>query len=199
MKPQMKSQISIDLIIVFSILLVISSSVFVTVNRRNAELISSRSRLYAKAICERIATDINTVFLAGDGTKKTIGLPDSLKDNSNYMINIYPTSHIVEVLWFYGNETRRYNCPILFGDLTGNLTNILDDFNVTNSGNESGIDPLQDYSGCNDYCENRGYDYGVCRHYGLQECRDHGEDPGKGNVHSVCKIEMVAVCCCGYD
>lgn len=196
---KMKSQVSTDLIIVLSVLLIVFSSVATTVNHRNEELTSSRTRLYAKALCERIATDINTVFLAGDGAKKTVELPELLKDNSNYLVNIYPKSHIVEIFWFYGNETRHYSCPILFGDLAGNLTNILDDFNVTNEDDESGIDPFQEYNECNGYCENKGYGYGVCRHYGIEDCRDHGEDPAKGNINSFCKIKRVAVCCCGYD
>jgi hypothetical protein len=194
----MKSQVSADLIIVLSVALIIFLSVFGTIDRRNDEVVSLRTRLYAKAICERAAAGINTVFLAGDGSKKTVELPDALKDNSNYLVDIYPTSHFVEVLWFYGNETRHYSCPILFGDLTGMLTGLIDDFNVSNEGNGSGIDPLQDFNECDDYCINRGYGYGVCRHHGLQDCRDHGEDPAKGNVHSICRAEVTSVCCCGY-
>lgn len=190
-----KSQVSVDLTIVLSAAMVIFLVVLITVSNRNEDLVFQRTKLYAKSICEKVAIDINTVFFAGDGTQKTVELPDSLKDNSHYLVNIYPTSHFVEVLWFYGNETKNYHCPIIFGNLECTLTNLVDDFNLSSDGC---IEPSQDYNGCEEYCLNRDYDYGICRPHGVDNCRDHGEDPGKGNVHSFCRIGVNSVCCCGY-
>ena len=195
-KPKkMKSQVSTDLTIVLAVALIIFLSIFVTIENRNNELNHLKTKLYAKAICDKVAIEINTIFLAGDGAQKTVELPDSLKDNSNYIVNIYPKAHIVEVVWFYGNQTKYYHCPVVSGDLTCGLTNIVDDFNISNSGC---IDPLQDYNGCDEYCLNREYDYGICRPKGADDCKDHGEDPGQGNVNAMCKTGLNSVCCCGY-
>jgi len=203
-KKSDKSQISVEMVMIFSALLIIFVVMAVVIEQRNSDLIRGRSSFYAKTLCEQVASEINSIFLGGAGTQKTIHLPDSLKDGSAFLVSIYPEQHLLEVLWFYGakdsnqSEINRHLCSIVSGDLTGNLTNIAADFNISNSGqsgNNSVVPAI--YAGCNNYCTNLGYTYGICRHHGQTDCYDHGETPGQGNIHAECKIEGAANCCCG--
>ncbi|MFH1317040.1 MAG: hypothetical protein ABII01_05975 [Candidatus Woesearchaeota archaeon] len=132
-------QVSVDMIIMMSFLFIIFLIMATIILYRNSELVSSTQKYYAKSLSDQVATEINSVFNAGDGTQKTIILPDQLKDNTAYNINIYPNSRIVEIVWNYGEETRHYSSSIITTQITGDLTNISDDISILNVNGEIDI------------------------------------------------------------
>jgi len=186
-----KAQVSVDMIVMLSIVLLIFLVVFLTVFDRDSEVMGSRTRFYAKAYADKAATDINTVCLAGAGSTKTIKLPDKLKSGEDYQIDIYPQEHIAEITWVRGDELMHYSSPILC-NLTGR-TSFFGDINVSESGDLSN----ESVGACFGYCTDLGYEYGICRTAGKQNCRDHGEEPGHGTIHHFCKVVNASVCCCG--
>jgi len=133
MKKINKAQVSVDLIIVISMILLIFLVVFVTVYKRNDEVVSSRTKYYAKAVSDKLASEINTIYLAGDGATKTAELPASLKDNTDYSISIYPDARIVNINWSYTDKEMHYGSPIISKDITGTLTDISNDVVLTNN------------------------------------------------------------------
>ena len=175
-----KAQISTEFIIIASVVLVVFLVIFTIIDKRNDEFFASRTKIYVKELCDKVATEINAIFLAGNGATKRIILPETLKDDTDYLVNVYPTSHLVEIQWIYRDEVRQYTCPILFDDLTGDLALL----------NES-------YEGvCGDHCVERGFSAGICRQGGLKACKNNDEIPGHGNIHHFCRVELASVCCC---
>ena len=129
-----KAQISAEFIIIVSIALVVFLMMFSIIDKRNDELYSTRTMLYARKEADNLASSINTIFLAGDGAQKTITLPETLRDDKNYTINIYPTNHLVEIIWSSLGENRQYTSPLLTANITGNLTSLSNTtLTITNS------------------------------------------------------------------
>lgn len=128
-----RAQVSVDWIIMFAFLLILLLFMFVTVRDRDAEMISTSTKLYAKAVSDKVAGEINAVYLAGDGTSKTVGLPATLKDGTVYTVIIYPEARKVEIRWIYRNQTMHYSSPMLSKNLAGNLTRISNDISISNS------------------------------------------------------------------
>ena len=108
-----KSQITADFIITISIALIIFLAVFVIADKRNDMLDSTRERLYAKQEADKAALEINSVFLAGSGTNKSVFLPETLKGGSPYNITIYPSLRIVNIDYYFNGEKRNYQAGIL--------------------------------------------------------------------------------------
>src|SRR3989338_6726009 len=108
-----KSQITADFIITISIALVIFLAVFAIADKRNNMLDSTRERLYAKQEADKAALEINSVFLAGIGTNKSVFLPATLKGGSPYNITVYPSLRIVNIDYYFNGEKRNYQAGIL--------------------------------------------------------------------------------------
>jgi hypothetical protein len=119
-----KSQISVEFVIVIAIALVIFLTLFAIIDRRNDELYSTRTALYARQEADKFASAINTIFLAGDGAQKTIILPETLRDNKDYEINLYPSSHLLEIKWASLEQTKHYDSPLITADITGSLESL---------------------------------------------------------------------------
>lgn len=128
-----KTQISTEFIIILSIALIVFLFLFTIANKRSDELYSTSKMLYAKQEADKLATAINTIFLAGNGASKTVNLPETLKDNANYNITVYPTEHIVDITFSSFGNLRHYSAPILTADVTGDLNIMNNDVNLTNS------------------------------------------------------------------
>jgi len=186
-----KTQVSVDFVVVFSILLLVFLSVLVIMNKRDNEFLASKTKFYAKSVCDRVATEINMVCLAGDGAKKTVKLSRTLKDNNYYLLRVHPTSHIIEVLWVYNNELMHHSCPIVCG-VTGNIS-VGGDFNVSNEVNGT---QAVNYNVCEGYCADYGNNYGICRN-DVNDCYVNGENPSQDNIYPFCSLEGASVCCCG--
>ncbi|MBW2965950.1 hypothetical protein KY342_02485 [Candidatus Woesearchaeota archaeon] len=119
-----KSQISAEFIIIASVSLVVFLIMFSIIDKRNDELYSERTMLYARMESDKLASSINTIFLAGGGAQKTISLPETLRDDKNYTINIYPTHHLVEIIWNSLGKNKQYTSILITADITGNLTSL---------------------------------------------------------------------------
>ena len=127
-----RSQISTELIIVLSAMLIIFIIIISIMNKRSDEYFYNRRLLDAKEYSEEVASQINTVYLAGPGTKAKVELPQTLMDNTNYSINIYPQHHSIEITWMSKDNIRHYSSQVLTSNITGNISNINGDINITN-------------------------------------------------------------------
>ena len=94
----------------------------------------------AKKHSEKIATTINMVFLSGPGTISSVSLPQTLIDDTNYTINIYPQDHRVEVSWMSKTDLRTYASQIVTSNVTGNLVGLSGTINITNTDGEISIE-----------------------------------------------------------
>jgi hypothetical protein len=188
----MRAQVSADFIITLAIALAVFIFFFLIVTNRNAEFDEQKTRLFAKQLADKFAAEVNTVYLSGPGTSKTIELPNTLKDQTAYLINFYPQLQIVEIIW-QTKQINRYVAPIMA--FSGeNITNINDDVNITFSEDGLSIDISQSANDCNSFCIYYGASYGICRK-GTSKCEDNGELSLGGN--SFCIRELGGVCCCG--
>lgn len=122
LKKKKKSQISVDFMIIIAIAIFVFLVMFALVNRRNNDLQSLQTTLYARQLADKVATEINTVFLAGDGTTKTIEIPETLKDETSYTLKVYPEERIVNIMWTSKGSMRQYSSPVVTGAINGNLT-----------------------------------------------------------------------------
>jgi hypothetical protein len=190
-------QISVDLIIVLAIVFVIFIIILTTVYSRDDSFISQRTKYYASTLCNKIALNVNTVFLSGEGINKTIFIPLKLKDGTNYSVNIYPRLHYVEVLWNFRGETQRYTCTTLFGNLQGNYTGRIGNINISYVANETQEDLSVAPIECRTWCNDHSYSYAVCRRTGQPDCAASGETEADSSVHFSCARQQAAKCCCG--
>ncbi|MBU2561186.1 MAG: hypothetical protein KKD17_02730 [Nanoarchaeota archaeon] len=117
-----KAQISTEFIIIASAALVVFLIILSIAGKRNDELYSARTTLYARQEADKLASSINTILLAGDGTQKTVSLPETLRDDEGYTINIYPSSRLVEITWNYSGKNRQYKAPLITADITGDMS-----------------------------------------------------------------------------
>ena len=124
----MKAQISVDFIIIISIALIVFLYLFSIIDKRNDELYSTRTSLYAKSVSDTLAFNINSVFLAGNGFKKNILLQNKLKDDTGYNLNIYPTEHLIKIAW----NNRQYSSPILTSSISGDLSLLPGEYEIAN-------------------------------------------------------------------
>ncbi len=125
---KMKAQISVDFIIVISIALIIFLYLFTAADKRSDELYSKTTSLYARSVSDQLASNINSVYLAGYGFKKTVLLQETLKDNSNYNINIYPVEHLIKISW----NNRQYSSPVLTSSISGTLSSLKGEYEIAN-------------------------------------------------------------------
>ena len=133
-----KSQISAEFVIIASIILIVFLIMFSIIHKRNDELYSTRTMLYARQEADKLASNINTIFLAGNNAQKTIALPETLRDDKNYTINIYPSNHLIEIIWSSLGKNKQYTSTLITADVTGNLTS-LKNTTLTISNSDGGI------------------------------------------------------------
>ncbi|MBI2135622.1 hypothetical protein HYU06_00965 [Candidatus Woesearchaeota archaeon] len=127
-----KSQISVEFIIILAIMLIVFLIIFVVADKRTAEMYNTRTKLYAKMEADKLASDINGIFLAGSGTRKVTMLPNKLRDNSAYNISIYPSEHKLEVTWQSSGTNDHYSAALIAGNISGILGNLNYPVNVSN-------------------------------------------------------------------
>lgn len=132
MKKEKKSQISIDFMIVFAVLMIVFLFVFGISTSRTNELYGSQKFLNAKEIADSAAFYINSVFLAGHGTTKSFYIPEGLRDETQYALKIYPAARIVEIQW----EGRHYSAPIVSSAVSGVLNIPYGEVNLKNDFDE---------------------------------------------------------------
>lgn len=127
-----KAQISTELILILSIVFIMFLVILGTIDKRTDEYQYNRRLMDAKKYSEKVATTINMVYLSGAGTSATINMPTTLIDNTNYSINIYPKNHMVEISWMSKIDMRQHHNQIVTANITGNLTGLNGNINITN-------------------------------------------------------------------
>jgi len=189
----MKTQVSADFLIALTVALVMFLFLFAIIGDRSRQFDTERTRLHAKELADRVSADINAIYLAGPGTTKTIELPNSLKDESLYVVNIYSEARVVEVIWRIKDVFHYYGAPIV-SCLDDNLTNIIDDITITGGGECISLTPFQTTFDINSFCIELGYSSGMCTQ-GASECVSMGgvHEPKGG---SFCIREVSGVGCC---
>jgi hypothetical protein len=121
MNHEKKAQISTEFIMISSIALAVFLMVFTIIDRRDDEIYSGLTMLYAKTEADSLASSINTVFLAGEGAWKTVSIPETLMTGEEYTINIYPSDRLVEIRWNYSGNSRQYAAPLITAGIDGDM------------------------------------------------------------------------------
>src|SRR3989338_8024016 len=127
-----RSQISVEFIIILAVMLIVFLGVFIIADKRTAEMYNTRTKLYANMEADKLASDVNGVFLAGSGTRRISMLPLTLKDNSAYNISIYPNEHKLQVVWQNSGIEDYYSAALIAGNISGILSSINYPVNVSN-------------------------------------------------------------------
>jgi hypothetical protein len=131
MNMRAKSQVSVEFIIILSVLFIILLVILGTVYKRNTLLNSRNTEMFAKQVALQFSSELNAVFLVGDGFNKSINLPPTLRDGTGYNISVFGTDHVVDIVWTK-LKTRSYSVPIIPGNINGTTTNLNGQINVTN-------------------------------------------------------------------
>jgi uncharacterized membrane protein (Fun14 family) len=119
-----------EFLVVLTFIMLIFLFLFTVISQRRDQLLSINRLLSAKETADSVAWNINEAFIAGYGTKKSIYLPNTLADNTNFSLKIIPKSRVVEIRW----QQTQYLSPIVTSNITGNLTLAQGRLNITNSG-----------------------------------------------------------------
>ncbi len=135
---KMRAQISTEFIMITSVMLIIFLMMFSIIDKRDNEVYSGMAVLSARTEGDKLANNINSVFLAKEGAKKTIILPETLKDGNDYLVAIYPSDRLVEVRWNSLEGTRTYTSTIVTSKVTGYLSAI-SNTSLTISNIEGGV------------------------------------------------------------
>lgn len=114
-----KSQITVELIIVSSLVLGIFLTLFYIIDYRNNEISSTKNFLNAKDTADEIASAINEVYISGFGTRKTMFIVNTTDEMIEMDIRVLSESRLVVVEW----ENNFYTSPIVTSRVLGNEIN----------------------------------------------------------------------------
>jgi uncharacterized protein (UPF0333 family) len=131
-KLDSKAQVSIEMIIILSLLLIVLIVNITASAKRNSILNSKGTEFYAKQVALQLSSELNAIHFAGDGVNKTINLPDDLRDGTQYNISIFPSSHVVDIVW-EKNDRQSYSASTITGNFNGTLTNLNGQVNLSNT------------------------------------------------------------------
>jgi hypothetical protein len=118
-----RAQLSVELIIILSALLVLVIAFMPLINQSSGYVIEQNRRMDTSTYTERLANSINTISLAGDGANTTLILPLSLQDNTDYSLNIYPRQHLIEIIW-QQDTLQQHTSQITTSAVSGQLTGL---------------------------------------------------------------------------
>jgi len=139
MKMARKGQAATDMLLSFAFLLIVFLIVLVIVKQRTDFSVKEQVRLEAKEVADRLAQEINSVYLAGEGMEKNYYLPGSLRGKDSYNLSIYAEHGFVEVMWIALGETRVYDAPLITRDVTGDLVNLFGRVSIINQNNNINV------------------------------------------------------------
>jgi hypothetical protein len=126
-------QVSVEFLILISLLMIIFLGVIVLSESYKKTSTSLSTNLYAKSLAQKLSHEINNVFIAGDGSSRSLFLPSTLRDNAPYNISIYPESRIVDIVYTVAGDKKHFSTPILTSAVSGNLTNRQNTVEINNS------------------------------------------------------------------
>ncbi|MBI4158879.1 hypothetical protein HY500_01320 [Candidatus Woesearchaeota archaeon] len=124
----MKAQITIEFFVIFLALATISLFIFDVIKITDTSNVVDKTGLEARKIADTLAAAINNVYLSGDGTKVNLKLPQGLDKNKSYNLTVYPSEHLVRIVW----EGYIYTSPILVGNISSSFMD--EEIVLTNKG-----------------------------------------------------------------
>jgi hypothetical protein len=113
-----KSQVSLELIIYVSIMLIMFGIAIITANNRQQNIHNERVFADAKNLLNEIATEIDIAVAVGNGYSDEFSLPEMLADGANYSININKQYQIVYIEWL----DKNYSLPIVTSNINGSVS-----------------------------------------------------------------------------
>ena len=126
------SQIAAEFLIIIAAVLIIGVVLLAVFSSREQQIDSERAGIYASAQAEELSSIINSVYIAGDGASKTLFLPSSLRDNSDYGLKIYPASRAVVINYSVNGGQRIYSSSILTSNISGIINPVAGEILVRN-------------------------------------------------------------------
>ncbi|MBI2107907.1 hypothetical protein HYU10_00960 [Candidatus Woesearchaeota archaeon] len=129
-----KTQISADFIITISISLIVFLAVFYIADNRNTALRSYEAGLYARQEADRLALELNSIFIAGPNSTSTIFFAGILKDGTPYNLTLVPLKRTANIEYDFEGLQRQHQAGILTANITGDLMNIRGNIMLSSSG-----------------------------------------------------------------
>lgn len=94
-KMHKKAQISIDFTMAITLALMFFILILYSAHSQLNELDSVVQSLDAKHVSEKLAIEINSVYLSGNNAAKNITLPETIHGGKIYTLRVYPRSTMV--------------------------------------------------------------------------------------------------------
>jgi hypothetical protein len=127
-----KAQVSVEMIILLSALLILVMGIISTFSSASDRSLFNRRTVSAMEFSENLAYGINNVYLAGEGAGAEVVLPTTLIDNTDYSIIIYPELHILEISWKARQDIETHQVQLLTAQLGGKLSGINGSVSLSN-------------------------------------------------------------------
>jgi hypothetical protein len=105
----MKAQITIDFMLAVGVALIFFIILLNIIHAQEQERDEIVEKMYARNVIEDLASTINSVYLAGEGSNRTVILPATLEGGASYTLRAYPKS----VLIAYKNGEKIQSTGIL--------------------------------------------------------------------------------------
>jgi hypothetical protein len=122
----MKSQVGIEFITYVILLLIVLSILLYSATSRQYELISIKSNLEAKEMCDDISFEINEATRAGNGYERRFYVKENLFGSSSFNISI--ENYSVSIDW----DGRSTSCSIITNNVVGTIDKGWDSINNSN-------------------------------------------------------------------
>ncbi len=88
----MKSQVAIDFLIAIGVALSLFILLINTITAQERMRTEVVNRVDSKVLIENLAIAINSVYLAGEGSNRTIYIPESFEGGRSFTLRVYPKS-----------------------------------------------------------------------------------------------------------
>lgn len=111
----MKSQVSIEFLILVSVLIFLAGATFLTTGTFHSNVFEEKVYASAKEICRAISSEINTAVKIGNGYEREFFIDEKLFGNLDYSVEIKDYS--VKVKW----ENKFVSCNCLASSVNGNI------------------------------------------------------------------------------
>lgn len=123
-----KAQISVEMVIISIAVLSMFLSIFYLIDHRNDEIEGIKDYLNAKDEADRLAWNINEVYIAGYGSVRQIYVSNVTRYNTPINLSVFSENRFVRVEW----GERFYTSPLVTSRVSGNLTGVfLENFSLT--------------------------------------------------------------------
>lgn len=123
-----KAQATVEFMILIAAILILFTAVSYLSGKVNLSIRYNEQKLSAIEICEDAAWSINEVYSAGDGSRKSIYIPETMKTNHDFNLTVYPDDKLVEITWL----EKHYTVPVVSSSISGSLQISAGWLNITN-------------------------------------------------------------------